>query len=128
MESVQKISHTGISFVLSSTPSPNSLNNVLEEQLIPELLTRGQEREKKICFKGFVVNHMSCQLLQCTKSPKVMSIFCRDGFNSREWAQKTQLGGPAAPTEGKPQCTHTIQTHHLGSKAGFFCFVSHKTS
>ena len=62
-ERVQKISHMGISFVLSSTPSPNSLNNALEEQLSPELLTRGQERERKICFKGSVINHISCQLI-----------------------------------------------------------------
>lgn len=125
MESVQKFSHTGISFVLSSTPSPNSLNKALEEQLIPELLTRGQEREKKICFKGSVVNHISCQLLQCIKSPKVMSIFCRDGFNNQEWAQKTQLEGPAALTKGKPQC----YTYHPNSPLGqqirvsLFCFT-----
>lgn len=41
MECFQKSSHTGISFVLSSTPYPNSSHSALKEQLSPEFFTKG---------------------------------------------------------------------------------------
>lgn len=128
MEYVQKISHIGISFVLSSIPFLSSLNNALKEQLNPKFLTRGQEG-KIICFKNTVINHINCQLIttmyQIAKSDEYLLL---RGFNSQEQGQKTQLGGPAALTKDKPQRPHNIQIHHLGSQSGgflvLFCFCT----